>query len=139
MTKLVRSMSICYLFLGVLLLEGTSRAQTRSPMVEQLAKTYGLDSYGQIEAVRYTFNLELPALKVTLARTWTWEPKTGQVTYETKDKDGKPVEVTYNRSQLEIPSGSWRLHARRHLGSLRRQGWASGGIYLSSRRPQEAQ
>jgi hypothetical protein len=100
MTKLVRSMSICCLFFGVLLLAGTSRGQTRPPMVEQLAKTYGLDSYGQIEAVRYTFNLDLPALKVTLARTWTWEPKTGQVTYETKDKDGKPVEVTYNRSQL---------------------------------------
>src|SRR6516162_2288400 len=100
MTKLVRSMSICCLFLGVLLLAGASRGQTRPPMVEQLAKTYGLASYGQIEAVRYTFNLDLPALKVTLARTWTWEPKTGQVTYETKDKDGKPVEVTYKRSQL---------------------------------------
>jgi hypothetical protein len=84
----------------MLTLVGTSRAQTRPPMVEQLAKTYGLDSYGQIDAVRYTFNLDLPALKVTLARTWTWEPKTGQVTYETKDKDGKPVKVTYNRNQL---------------------------------------
>jgi hypothetical protein len=37
---------------------------------------------------------------VKLSRTWTWEPKTGQVTYETKDKDGKPVKVTYNRNQL---------------------------------------
>jgi hypothetical protein len=84
----------------VLLLAGTSGAQTRPPIVEQLAKTYGLDSYGQLDAVRYTFNLELPALKVSLSRTWTWEPKTGQVTYESKDKDGKPVKVTYNRSQL---------------------------------------
>jgi hypothetical protein len=39
-------------------------------------------------------------LKVNLSRTWTWEPKTGQVTYESKDKDGKPVKVTYNRNQL---------------------------------------
>jgi len=100
MTKLCRSMTICCLFLAVLLLAGTSQAQTRPPIVEQLAKTYGLDSYGQIEAARYTFNLELPALKVNLSRTWTWEPKTGQVTYETKDKVGKPVKVTYNRNQL---------------------------------------
>jgi hypothetical protein len=100
MTKLRRSMTIRCLCFGVLLLAGTSRAQTRPPIVEQLAKTYGLDSYGQIEAVRYTFNLDLPALKLNLSRTWTWEPKTGQVTYETKDKDGKPVKVTYNRSQL---------------------------------------
>jgi hypothetical protein len=100
MTKLRRSMTICCLFLVVLLLAGTSRAQTRPPIVEQLAKTYGLDSYGQIEAIRYTFNLELPALKVNLTRSWDWEPKTGQVSYESKDKDGKPVKVTYVRSQL---------------------------------------
>jgi hypothetical protein len=100
MTKLRRSMTICFLVCGVLLLAGISRAQTRPPLVEKLAKTYGLDSYGQLDAVRYTFNLELPALKVSLSRTWTWEPKTGQVTYETKDKDGKPVKVTYNRNQL---------------------------------------
>jgi hypothetical protein len=100
MTKSTRSVTILMLSLGVLLLAGTSLAQTRPPEVEQLAKTYGLDSYGQIDAVRYTFNLELPALKVTLSRTWTWEPKTGQVTYESKDKDGKPVKVSYNRNQL---------------------------------------
>ena len=100
MTKLRRSMPILCVFLGVLVQASPSWAQTRPPIVEQLAKTYGIDSYGQIEAVRYTFNLELPALKLNLSRTWTWEPKTGQVTYETKDKDGKPVKVTYNRNQL---------------------------------------
>jgi hypothetical protein len=100
MTKSTRSVTIFLFSLGVLLLAGASRAQTRPPIVEKLAKTYGLDSYGQIDAIRYTFNLQLPALKVSLSRTWTWEPKTGQVTYESKDKDGKPVKVTYNRSQL---------------------------------------
>jgi hypothetical protein len=100
MTKLRRSMTIHCLFLGVLLLAGTSRAQTRPPIVEQLAKTYGLDSWGQIDAVRYTFNIQIPALKLALAHSWEWQPKTGEVTYESKDKDGKPVKVTYNRSQL---------------------------------------
>ncbi len=100
MTKLFRSMTICCFVFGLLFLTGASRAQTRPPDVEQLAKTYGLDSWGQIDAVRYTFNLDIPTLKLTLSRTWTWEPKTGNVTYETKDKDGKPVKVTYNRSQL---------------------------------------
>jgi hypothetical protein len=100
MTKLARSTTMLLLFLGLPFLVITSRAQTRPAIVEQLAKTYGLDSYGQIDAARYTFNLELPALKVNLSRTWTWEPKTGQVTYESKDKDGKPVKVTYLRSQI---------------------------------------
>jgi len=100
MTTSSRLTKIGLLGLAALFLAGTSRAQQRPPIVEQLAKTYGLDSYGQLDAVRYTFNLQLPALKVNLSRTWTWEPKTGQVTYEAKDKDGKPVKVTYNRNQL---------------------------------------
>ena len=101
MTKLFRSIAICCLVGGLLFLAArTSRAQTRPRDVEQLAKTYGLDSWGQIDAVRYTFDLSIPSLKLTLSRTWTWEPKTGNVTYETKDKDGKPVKVSYNRSQL---------------------------------------
>jgi len=100
MTKLARSLKILSLSLAVLLLAGVSSAQTRPPIVEELAKTYGLDSWGQVEAVRYTFNLELPALNVKLSRSWEWHPKTGEVTYESKDKDGKPVKVTYNRNQL---------------------------------------
>jgi len=100
MTKLAHCRKFLLLSLGALLLAAASQAQTRPPIVEQLAKTYGLDNWGQIEAVRYTFNLDLPALKVKLARTWTWEPKTGEVTYESTDKDGKPVKVTYNRNQL---------------------------------------
>ena len=92
--------TIGWLLLGVLVLAATCRTQTRPPIVEQLAKTYGLDSFGQIEAVRYTFNIAIPSLKLNLSRSWTWEPKSGQVTYEGKDKDGKPVKVTYVRSQL---------------------------------------
>ena len=87
------------LVFGVMILTATSWAQQRPPIVEKLANTYGLESYGQIEAIRYTFNLNIPGL-INLSRTWTWEPKTGQVTYEGKDKDGKPVKVTYLRSQL---------------------------------------
>src|SRR6516164_2102973 len=98
MTKSARSMMIPCLVLGVLLLASTSRAQTRPPIAEELAKSYGLDSFGQIEAIRYTFNLQLPGLNIS--RSWVWEPKTGQVSYEGKDKDGKPVKATYLRSQL---------------------------------------
>ncbi|HUI53142.1 MAG TPA: hypothetical protein VLX60_15255 [Terriglobales bacterium] len=99
MSKLPRFRYFLLVALGVLL-AAPSFAQTRPPIVEQLAKTYGIDSYSQVEALRYTFNLDLPALNVKLARTWTWEPKTGNVTYESKDKEGKPVKVSYNRNQL---------------------------------------
>ena len=103
MTKLGRSTATRCLFFGVLVLAATSWAatswaQTRPPIAEQIAKTYGLDSFRQIEAIRYTFNAQLPG--VNLSRSWIWQPKTGQISYEGKDKDGKPVKVSYVQSQL---------------------------------------
>ncbi len=98
MTKLGRSTTIGCLFFGVLVLAATSWAQTRPRIAEQIAKTYGLDSFNKIEAIRFTFNAQLPG--VNLSRSWVWQPKTGQVSYEGKDKDGKPVKVTYVQSQL---------------------------------------
>jgi hypothetical protein len=83
---------------GLLILASSSWAQTRPPIVEKLAKTYGLDSWDQVQAIRYSFNLTFPG--VNLSRSWEWEPKTGKVTYEGKDKEGKPVKVTYMRSEL---------------------------------------
>src|SRR5262245_40075626 len=81
---------------GILLLASACGAQSCPPAAAKIAKAYGLDSFGQIEAIRYTFNL--PAFKIS--RTWTWEPKADRVTYEGKDKAGNPVKVTYVRSQL---------------------------------------
>jgi hypothetical protein len=98
MNKLGRS-TIGLVSLGVLVFASTFSAKTRAPIMDQIAKAYGLDSYGQIDAIRYTWSAQFPGVNVS--RTWTWEPKTGQVSYESKDKDGKPVKVTYNRSQMD--------------------------------------
>lgn len=84
---------------AVLVLAPNSWAQNRPPILEQIAKTYGLDSYGQIEAIRYTWNAEITGL-FKAAHSWEWEPKTGKISYEGKDKDGKPVTATYVQSQL---------------------------------------
>jgi hypothetical protein len=78
-------------------------AQQRPAIADRIAKTYGLDSFGQIDAIRYTFTIDGgPALK--LSRSWVWEPKTDQVSYEGKDKAGNPVKITYSRSQLASQS-----------------------------------
>ena len=61
------------LVFGALVLAGNSWAQKRSPIADQIAKTYGLDSFDQIEGIRYTFNLDLGKIKVS--RSWVWEPK----------------------------------------------------------------
>jgi hypothetical protein len=100
MTRLSRSTMIGCLIFGLLVFAAQSSAQTRPPLAEQIAQTYGLASFGKIEAIRYTFNLRLPGLKIS--RSWVWHPKTDQVSYEGKDKNGKLVKVTYFRSQLGV-------------------------------------
>ncbi|MFY9741757.1 MAG: hypothetical protein WAK21_07130, partial [Candidatus Sulfotelmatobacter sp.] len=84
---------------GVLFLAATSWAQSRPPILEQIAKTYGIDSWDKIDAIRYTWNGEITGL-FKVAHTWEWEPKTGKVSYEGKDKEGKQVKVTYMESEL---------------------------------------
>ncbi len=84
---------------GAVLLAATSWAETRPTIAGQLAKNYGLDSFGQIEAIRYTWNAEFPGVNVS--RSWVWQPKTGQVSFEGKGKDGTPIKVTYLRSQID--------------------------------------
>ncbi len=74
MTILTQLQVIRLLPLGMLLiLPATSGAQQRPPIFEKLAKTYGLRAFGQIEAIRYTFNAEAPGRNVS--RSWTWEFK----------------------------------------------------------------
>jgi hypothetical protein len=102
MSNLRRLTTIGMLVSGVLVLATSSCSPKRSSVTEPVAKAYGLDSFGQIEGLRYTFNIDIPILK--LARTWEWNPKTNTVTYEGKDKEGKPMKVTYQRSQLSSQS-----------------------------------
>jgi hypothetical protein len=94
----MRSTTIRFLCFGVLVLSANSWAQQRPAIVEKIAKTYGLDSWDQIQAIRYTWNVQFGA--VNISHSWEWEHKTGKVSYEGKDKDGKPVKVTYMRSEL---------------------------------------
>lgn len=104
MTTLGRSKTIGFLAFRVLIFTANSCSLKRSAVpeqtvkinAEQIARTYGLDSFDQIEAIRYTFNV--PA--ANLSRSWEWEPKTDRVSYEGKDKEGKPIKVTYLRSEL---------------------------------------
>jgi hypothetical protein len=99
MTKLGRATIVLCVVFGALVLATSNQAQTRPAIAEQLAKTYGLDSFGSIEAIRYNFNAEFPGMN--LSRSWVWQPKTGQISYEGKDKDGKPVKVAYVQSKLD--------------------------------------
>ena len=86
-------------FSFLLILPTTSWAQQRDPIIDNIAKAYGIDSWDKIEAIRYTWNGEIPGL-FKLSHKWEWEPKTGKISFETTDKTGKAVKVSYDSSQL---------------------------------------
>lgn len=91
------------LVLGTSFVATTCWAQSRPPVLEKVVKTYGLDSWDKVEAIRYTWNGEIPGV-FKLSHKWEWEPKTGKVTFEGTDKDGKPEKVTYDSSKLNSQS-----------------------------------
>ena len=96
--KASRVTEIGALLLGVLCIAAPASAQQRPAIAEQIAKAYGLESWDKVEALRYTFSFEWG--KIKLSRSWVWEPKADRVSYEGPDKAGKPIKVTYIRSQL---------------------------------------
>src|SRR5215469_2882471 len=90
-----------------LVFAATARAGEIPPAAQEMAKTFGLDSWDQIEGLRYTWNAEVPgAVKpfdggsgtITISHKWEWDPKTGTISYEGKDMNGQPLKVTYKRS-----------------------------------------
>jgi len=99
MRSSTRVATMFLLLFGVPLLTVSSWAQSRPAIVQEMAKAYGIESWDKIDAVRYTFSVQFPG--VNISHSWIWEPKTNQVSYEGKDKDGKPVKVSYQLSQLD--------------------------------------
>src|SRR5215472_18902484 len=99
MAKANRISLIGLVSIGVLVVPAAVSAQQRPPIADQIAQTYGIGSFDKVDAIRYTFTLD-GGPKFKLHRSWIWEPKKDQITYEGKDKAGKDVKVTYVRSQL---------------------------------------
>jgi hypothetical protein len=95
----LRTTADCCLCFALLIIAASVPAQTPPAIAKQIADVYGLGSFDQVEAIRYTFHLDIPGQKLT--RSWEWHPKTDQVSYQGKDKKGNPVTATYVRSQLD--------------------------------------
>ncbi len=99
MRKAKRGSLFGVLLAGAFCLPASVSAQQRPPIADQIAQTYGFGSFAQVSAIRYTFTLD-GGPKFKLHRSWIWEPKKDQITFEGKDKAGKDVKVTYVRSKL---------------------------------------
>jgi hypothetical protein len=110
--KMIRLLALAMLALVLEACSGEQKSQV-PPLAEQMAKAYGLDSFGQVEGIRYTWNAELPGHEkpfdggpgtITVSRIWEWDPKTDTVSFEGKTKEGKQLKVSYQRSQLSSQS-----------------------------------
>ncbi len=72
---------------------------------EKIAQAYGVSGFGEIEELKFTFNIKWG--EISASRSWVWLPKEDKVTYL---GDGKPDSkaITYNRKDLS-DSGSESL------------------------------
>ena len=73
-------------------------SQARSAdMRQRVAEAYGIKSFGQIEQIRYTFNVQKGSKRVS--RYWVWQPKTDQVMFKSAP-NAEPI--VYNRKDIPV-------------------------------------
>ena len=66
---------------------------------QKVAQAYGIQSFNQVELIRYTFNVQKD--DKSASRIWIWQPKTDQVTFKA-GPDAEPI--IYNRNELTSAS-----------------------------------
>lgn len=85
--------------LGVIVANGTS---AEDEVRLRIANAYGLSSWGQVQELKFTFNVDRG--KDHIKRSWLWDVKKNAVTFEGSAKDGKPVKRTYARTDMKAAS-----------------------------------
>ncbi len=68
-------------------------------LTKEIANAYGIDAFGKVDSIHYTFNVDFNG-KI-MSRSWEWHPKTKEVTYWGKNKNGKEVKVSYNEHNMD--------------------------------------
>jgi hypothetical protein len=67
-------------------------------MAGHIARVYGIDHFEEIDAVRYTFNIQVKTRQIR--RAWVWEPDSDRITYSGQKKGGEKISRTYLRSRI---------------------------------------
>ena len=74
---------------------GVNSRAAKADIRQKVAEAYGIQDFGQIEQIRYTFNVRLGDKNVS--RSWTWRPKLDEVIF----KAGSHAQpITYSRKKL---------------------------------------
>lgn len=76
--------------------ETTSEVTTEKELslLEEIAYANGYDKWSEVDSISYTFNAQMG--ENLSKRTWTWKPKTGEVTLVAPD-----TTLTYNQSEVK--------------------------------------
>ena len=69
--------------------------QASTPPHQEIARAYGVDRFGEIAAIRYTFNVQTPDRSIR--RSWIWWPAEDRVSM-TSGEGGSAT--TYARAEL---------------------------------------
>ncbi len=89
-----RLMTLCALT-GVFFFCGTLAAMAQDGVRQHLAAAYGAADFNKVEKIRYTFNVQKDAKRVS--RKWVWEPRSDRVTFI---PGGQQEPVTYSRKAM---------------------------------------
>lgn len=75
----------------------TDRPTSTADIRSDIAGSYGIASFGQVDEIRYTFNVKLGEKQVK--RSWIWWPKSDRVEYRPGGDQTKAVR--YSRNDLD--------------------------------------
>ena len=74
---------------------GVNNQADKADIRQKVAQAYGIQNFGQIEQIRYTFNVQLGDKNVS--RSWIWQPKIDEVTFKA---GGNAQPITYSRKKI---------------------------------------
>ncbi|MEW6143776.1 MAG: hypothetical protein AB1598_02045 [Thermodesulfobacteriota bacterium] len=87
-------------------------ALSQEPSVgEKIAQAYGIGGFGEIEEIKFTFNVRKGETEAQ--RSWIWQPKADRVTYHGDGKTDKAV--TYYRKDLSSPGSESLVEIDSHF------------------------
>lgn len=88
---------------------GVNNGGGEADMRQKVADAYGIQKFGQIEQMRYTFNVQAGDKHVS--RSWIWQPKTDEVTF-TAGSDAQPISYSRKNISAAAPDNLKKIDGR---------------------------
>ncbi len=94
-----------------------NRPASEPTLAEQVAGAYGITRWGDVDELKFTYNMQSGGRRVV--RTWTWEPKAKRVTFEGLGPENEHVLMRFHPFEVNDDSeeslkhiNHWFIHDR---------------------------